>query len=259
MADHHVDRPEVEAGQPAQLTGTNRSIDLLPGAPKAPHHRPRAAPIPAPAAHKTLPLTSPHITPQHRVPLGAFASTGLARAGLVAMARGQAPDPIPNSAVKTLSAHGTAAPAAEESVAARPTPAKPIPRKPVLAKAPARARIHPSPNALLIRGCRTVNLLSQLPDAHLAERVDVLLTRPGLRIERIVSLGQASPPEFWYDQEEGEWVLLLAGAARLRFADEADARLLGPGDCLEIAPHRRHRVDWTEPTVPTIWLAVFYR
>src|SRR5262244_4135166 len=29
--------------------------------------------------------------------------------GLVAIARGQTPDPIPNSAVKTLSAHGTAA------------------------------------------------------------------------------------------------------------------------------------------------------
>ena len=40
--------------------------------------------------------------------------------GLVAIARGQAPDPIPNSAVKTLRAHGTAAQAAEESVAARP-------------------------------------------------------------------------------------------------------------------------------------------
>src|SRR5215831_3926115 len=40
--------------------------------------------------------------------------------GLVAIARGQTPDPIPNSAVKTLSAHGTAAQAAEESVAARP-------------------------------------------------------------------------------------------------------------------------------------------
>jgi cupin 2 domain-containing protein len=54
-------------------------------------------------------------------------------------------------------------------------------------------------------------------------------------------------------------VLLLAGAARVRFADETDARLLGPGDWLEIAPHRRHRVDWTDPAVPTIWLAVFCR
>jgi cupin 2 domain-containing protein len=103
-----------------------------------------------------------------------------------------------------------------------------------------------------------MNLLYPLPDARLAERVDVLLTRPRLRIERIVSVGQASPLGFWYDQEEAEWVLLLAGAARLHFADEAEARLLGPGDCIEIAPHRRHRVDWTDPTIPTIWLAVFY-
>ena len=104
-----------------------------------------------------------------------------------------------------------------------------------------------------------MNLLSPLPDANSAERVDALLTRPGLRIERIVSRGQASPPGFWYDQGEGEWVLLLAGAARLRFADESEARLLGPGDWLDIAPRRRHRVDWTDPMVPTVWLAVSYR
>jgi cupin 2 domain-containing protein len=103
-----------------------------------------------------------------------------------------------------------------------------------------------------------VNLLSPLSDADTAERVDALLTRPGLRIERIVSRGQASPPGFWYDQPEAEWVVVLAGAARLRFQDEAEARVLGPGDCVDIAPHRRHRVDWTDPTVPTVWLAVFY-
>ena len=104
-----------------------------------------------------------------------------------------------------------------------------------------------------------MNLLWPLPDARAAERVDNLLTRPGLRIERIVSLAQASPPGFWYDQAEGEWVLLLAGAARLRFADETEARLIEPGDWLDIAPHRRHRVEWTDPVSPTVWLTVFYR
>ena len=104
-----------------------------------------------------------------------------------------------------------------------------------------------------------MNLFSSLPDASRAEVVETLLGRPGIRIERIISLGQASPPGFWYDQEEGEWVLLLSGAARLRFEDEPDARQLTPGDCVEIAAHRHHRVDWTDPTAPTIWLAVFYR
>jgi cupin 2 domain-containing protein len=61
-----------------------------------------------------------------------------------------------------------------------------------------------------------VNLLRSLPDASAAECVDALMTRPGLRFERIVSFGQASPPGFWYDQSESEWVLLLAGTARLR-------------------------------------------
>ncbi len=104
-----------------------------------------------------------------------------------------------------------------------------------------------------------MNLFTGFPDATGAEAIDVLLDRPGIRIERIVSFGQASPPGLWYDQDEGEGVLLLSGAASLRFEDEAGARRLAPGDWLDIAPHRRHRVDWTEPATPTVWLAVFYR
>ena len=104
-----------------------------------------------------------------------------------------------------------------------------------------------------------MNLLFPLPDARTTEQVATLLTKSGLRIERIVSFGQASPPGFWYDLSESEWVVLLAGAARLRFADENEPRLLGPGDWLEIPPHRRHRVDWTDPATPSVWLAVFYQ
>jgi cupin 2 domain-containing protein len=104
-----------------------------------------------------------------------------------------------------------------------------------------------------------MNLLWPLPDASAAEHIDPLLNQPGLRIERIVSWGQASPPGFWYDQPEAEWVLVLAGTARLRFADETEARVLGPGDCVDIAPHRRHRVEWTDPTIATVWLAIFHR
>ncbi len=102
-------------------------------------------------------------------------------------------------------------------------------------------------------------LFADLPALGGEEQCRELLARPGLRIERIVSSGQCSPPGFWYDQDEGEWVVLLQGEARLRFADEIEARHLRAGDALDIAPHRRHRVDWTPAGRHTIWLAVFYR
>ena len=103
------------------------------------------------------------------------------------------------------------------------------------------------------------NIFAQIPPSTAAsEEFRELLARPGLRIERIVSTGQASPPGFWYDQADGEWVLLLQGAAGLRFADEAAPRALAPGDFVDIAPHRRHRVEWTLPDQPTIWLAIHY-
>lgn len=102
------------------------------------------------------------------------------------------------------------------------------------------------------------NLLDTLPVPADSEQFTELLARPGLRIERIVSTGQASPPGFWYDQPDGEWVLVVAGEASLRFADEQQPRALKAGDFLEIAPHRRHRVEWTHPEQPTVWLAIHY-
>jgi cupin 2 domain-containing protein len=102
------------------------------------------------------------------------------------------------------------------------------------------------------------NLFACSPSADTNETFTDLLKRPGLRIERIVSTGQCSSPDFWYDQAEGEWVAVLQGEARLRFADEAEARQLRAGDFVDIAPHRRHRVEWTPAGQTTIWLAVFY-
>lgn len=103
------------------------------------------------------------------------------------------------------------------------------------------------------------NLFSQLPRSTAEnEQFSDLLQRPGLRIERIISTGQASPPDFWYDQPSGEWVLIIQGEAKLRFADETEARHLQAGDHVDIAAHRQHRVDWTPADEITVWLAVHY-
>lgn len=91
-----------------------------------------------------------------------------------------------------------------------------------------------------------------------AELYEELLSRSGFRVERIVSTGQASPPGFWYDQEVGEWVVLMSGAAEIQFEDEAESHRMVPGDWVDIAPHRRHRVNWTDTSQPTVWLAIHY-
>lgn len=77
-----------------------------------------------------------------------------------------------------------------------------------------------------------------------------------MRIERIVLTGQSSPPGFWYEQADDEWVVLLSGSALLRFEDEADARPLQPGDWVFIAAGNRHRVDATAEDQASVWLAV---
>jgi cupin 2 domain-containing protein len=84
------------------------------------------------------------------------------------------------------------------------------------------------------------------------------MSSPGLRIERVVSRGQASPAGFWYDQAQDEWVIVLAGSALVMFEGESAATRMAPGDHVHIPAHRRHRVEWTDPEQATIWLAVHH-
>ena len=102
------------------------------------------------------------------------------------------------------------------------------------------------------------NVFAGIPISLPHELVETLAVGARFRLERIVSRGHATPPGEWYDQAAAEWVVLLSGAAALRFADENDARLLQPGDWLLIPARRRHRVEWTDGERDTVWLAVHY-
>jgi cupin 2 domain-containing protein len=103
------------------------------------------------------------------------------------------------------------------------------------------------------------NLFDDFPEEIDEEFVENLVEDEHLRVERIVSSGRSSPPGFWYDQDEDEWVVLLAGSAAMSFADEEEEVVLRPGDHIRIPAHKKHRVDWTAEGEETVWLAVFYR
>ncbi len=100
------------------------------------------------------------------------------------------------------------------------------------------------------------NLFSDIDATAQEERFEQLVAQQGVLIERIVSTGQASPEGFWYDDPRDEWVVLLAGAAELEF--ETHRLRMKPGDHVQIRAHRRHRVAWTDPQAPTVWLAVYF-
>ena len=102
------------------------------------------------------------------------------------------------------------------------------------------------------------NLFDNMPDAPAEEQFDVLIESGHVRIERIVSRGHASPEGFWYDQPHDEWVLLLRGRAAVEFEKPPQTVEMGPGDSTHIAAHERHRVAWTSPDEPTVWLAIHF-
>jgi cupin 2 domain-containing protein len=102
------------------------------------------------------------------------------------------------------------------------------------------------------------NILASLPPALSGEAFDTLVESDPVRIERIVSSGQATPEGEWYDQERDEWVLVLAGSAGLLFEGAQEPQRLGAGDYTLIPAGCRHRVEWTDPAVKTVWLAVHF-
>ena len=89
------------------------------------------------------------------------------------------------------------------------------------------------------------------------EFFETLVSTPSVRIERIISEGHSSPENFWYDQDEWEWVAVLQGNAELEFENEKVN--LSTGDYLFIPKHKKHRVIKTSTEIPCVWLAVFGR
>jgi cupin 2 domain-containing protein len=97
------------------------------------------------------------------------------------------------------------------------------------------------------------NFFANLPTGASREEFLTLLQSSGATIARIVSHSHVSPPGFWYDQDEEEWVLVVRGSATLEFANGEQVELTA-GDYLTIPRHAKHRVARTSEE--TIWLAV---
>jgi cupin 2 domain-containing protein len=104
-----------------------------------------------------------------------------------------------------------------------------------------------------------MNLFSGLAEAARdGEEFLPLVEHAGVRIERIVTKGQTTPPGEWYDQAWAEWVLIAEGAAELTLEGPDEIVRLERGDTLFIPARRRHRVSWTDPDRTTVWLAVHW-
>ena len=101
------------------------------------------------------------------------------------------------------------------------------------------------------------NIFDSIPTDLSSEIFDDLVSSDTVKIERIISKGQTSPDFGWYDQEQNEWVIIIAGSAIIGFDDKPSVTLK-MGDYLNIPAHQKHKVAWTDPDVETVWLAVHY-
>jgi len=102
------------------------------------------------------------------------------------------------------------------------------------------------------------NVFSRIPKQVPQEIFEEIVRAESCVIERIISKGHSTPDGHWYDQDKDEWVILLKGSAGLLFEGSPSPVELRPGDYVNIPAHLKHRVEWTDQTQETIWLAVYY-
>ena len=101
-----------------------------------------------------------------------------------------------------------------------------------------------------------MNIFDIPQDVLMQELSETICQGENIRIERIISTGQASPDGFWYNQNDDEWVLLLQGEADISF-DDGTTTTLKAGEYIFIPAHKKHRVEKTSINPACIWLCVF--
>jgi cupin 2 domain-containing protein len=103
------------------------------------------------------------------------------------------------------------------------------------------------------------NIFADIPNVIPEEIFETIIEKESFRLERIVSDGQLTAEDEWYDEDENEWFILLKGSAGFLLEGDKEPLLLKPGDYLNLPAHRRHKVIWTDADEKTIWLALHYK
>ncbi len=103
---------------------------------------------------------------------------------------------------------------------------------------------------------KNFELLKNIPTESKDEIFETLIEKKDIKIERIISYGQTTPEDYWYDQEQDEFVLILDGFAKIKY-ENGKIIELKKGSSLYIKAHEKHQVIYTSN--PTIWLAIFFK
>lgn len=103
------------------------------------------------------------------------------------------------------------------------------------------------------------NIYSDIPKELPKELFEKIIQNGSFELERIISKGHKTPKGKWYDQNKEEWVIVLKGSAGISIDGEAGTVVLEPGDYIHLPAHLKHRVEWTDPTTETVWLALYYK
>lgn len=92
-------------------------------------------------------------------------------------------------------------------------------------------------------------------DFSKSEFFETLIDSKNIKIERIVSKGNSDSPDFWYNQQQDEWVILIQGTAKIAFENEETISIVA-GEHLFIPKFKKHKIVETSTQPECIWIGV---
>lgn len=105
---------------------------------------------------------------------------------------------------------------------------------------------------------KTNNFFDYLPHEVPEEIFECLIDSKSIKIEKIISKGQITADNAYYNQDRNEWLILLQGEAIISFKEPLKEISMNVGDYLLIPAHQLHRVEWTPTDKITLWLAIHF-
>ena len=121
-----------------------------------------------------------------------------------------------------------------------------------------------------------MNIYDKIPESITEEIIEIMYQNPHCKVERIISNGQITTENEWYDQDQEEWIILVQGEATILIEklqeessdkcnilncnikeESCDKVHMVKGDTLLIKSHQKHRVIYTSQNPLCIWLCVF--
>lgn len=101
-----------------------------------------------------------------------------------------------------------------------------------------------------------INLFDDTLKENNIELSQIIFENEKIMVEKIISQGEISKTDEWFDQSQDEFVILVDGYAEITYSNLTTTKL-SKGDNLFIPKNVKHRVSYTSENC--VWVCIFIK